>query len=386
MVRTSYPKSTQIFFDEVVHLIKKWLDPDSILIAGSFGKQSWLYSSGKLLSDFEFVFVCKNKWSITKKKELLRKLNLDYPFEISLKGYLSKNIQKKIISNYSFKNPGYLSLDYFDTFQDAQYLFRKNSTRKDISIDSWEIPIWEAWRLIVNRLGDLLKLKVSQKQDKQISNYAWLKVYESIADAYLIVHKKYHKNIKQREQIFTRTMVENDLELNDKCKASFPLVKKALKARSYHDLQLFEPDNNPKNNYLYVLSWLNYFEIKLAETEFDYIPESKEFYQSYIENKILNEKYLGFNYWNNKLLSNLIRLFNSPKLLKSNFRFLNHKNSWRHVILICIANTYRESYGASKTVVKTKQLAKSIFKSSALNELNSKEFIITILNYWKILR
>ena len=64
METTSYPKEIQLFFDEIVVKINKVLDADFILIAGSFGKESWLYFNNELISDFEFVFVCNknNFW------------------------------------------------------------------------------------------------------------------------------------------------------------------------------------------------------------------------------------------------------------------------------------------------------------------------------------
>ena len=39
MVETSYPRNIQIFFNEVVNLIKENLSPDYILLAGSFAKE-----------------------------------------------------------------------------------------------------------------------------------------------------------------------------------------------------------------------------------------------------------------------------------------------------------------------------------------------------------
>ena len=87
MEKGLYPKEIQVFFNEVILKIRSVLDPDFIILAGSFGKESWLYSDGILLSDFEFVFVCEKRWSLKKKKLLLKKLNIDYPYDINLKGY-----------------------------------------------------------------------------------------------------------------------------------------------------------------------------------------------------------------------------------------------------------------------------------------------------------
>ena len=103
MVKISYPKEVQIFFDKVILEIKMVLDPDFIIIAGSFGKESWVYHKNELISDFEFVFISKKKWSFKRKNQLLKKLNHEYPFEISLKGYLLSKVTNKIISNKLFR-------------------------------------------------------------------------------------------------------------------------------------------------------------------------------------------------------------------------------------------------------------------------------------------
>ena len=116
MVKTSYPKEIQLFFNKLIEDVKEVLDPDYILIAGSFGKESWLFFEDELLSDFEIVFVCKKRWSLTKKKLLVKALNKEYPYDISLKGHRLHKVHKKVISNYSSRNPGYVDLNFFDTF------------------------------------------------------------------------------------------------------------------------------------------------------------------------------------------------------------------------------------------------------------------------------
>ena len=132
MVKTSYPKEIEIFFSEIILRVKEVLDPDLILIAGSFGKESWLYFEDKLLSDFEFVFVCKKRWSLTKKKLLVKALNKEYPYDISLKGHKLQKLQNKVISNYSSKNPGYVDLNFFDTFSNPNILYSKYGNMVEI--------------------------------------------------------------------------------------------------------------------------------------------------------------------------------------------------------------------------------------------------------------
>ena len=146
MGKMSYPEEVQLFIAEVVFKIKKAIKPDFILIAGSFGKRSWLYSEGELTSDFEFIFIKKRAWSLKKKKTLQTALNNKYLYDISLKGYLLNKVKRKIVSNYSNRNPGYISLDFFDTFYNPTILFSKNKEALEVNVVIDDVPDWEAWR------------------------------------------------------------------------------------------------------------------------------------------------------------------------------------------------------------------------------------------------
>ena len=96
MEKTYYPDNIKLFFIEVVKLIQQDLNPEFIIIAGGFSKKSWLFLDNSLISDFEFVFISKKRWSIKRKNVLLKKMNKNFPYEISLKGYLLDKVEKKL--------------------------------------------------------------------------------------------------------------------------------------------------------------------------------------------------------------------------------------------------------------------------------------------------
>ncbi|RLD86029.1 MAG: hypothetical protein DRJ07_01755 [Bacteroidetes bacterium] len=383
MVKTSYPKEIQIFFEEVKEKIRDSLNPDFILIAGSFGKESWLYSGEKLISDFEFVFVCEKRWSLKKKKQLLKSLNIDYVYDISLKGYLKDNIKQKVISNYSSKNPGYISLDYFDTFNNPRFLYIKKDEILDIKCTVDEIPIWEAWRLYVNRMGDVLNLMCSSNSDQQNINYYWLKIFESTADSYCIVNRIYQKNISERLDIFNKELIESDEDLSEKCKTSFPIIQKAIKARNEHNLLLFDINVNKNDCIIIINSWMEYFEKKLAKQEQMLIFDRKDFFSSYLVNRTLQKKYLGFNYRYNILVSNLIRLIFHPYLLNLNFKWYNLNLSWRHIILLNVSSLFYEQNLKMENYRESKNIMSKLVSKKSIND---NDRIQIILNYWKILR
>ncbi len=386
MEKISYPKEVQSFFNEIILKIRDSLDPDFILIAGSFGKESWLYSGQELISDFELVFVCKKRWSLNKKKLLLKELNKEYPYEISLKGYLIDNIENKIISNYAVKNPGYISLDFFDTFYDTKYIYARNNKTLDIDCSGDEIPVWEAWRLYVNRMGDLLEMDYNEKNNIQKFEYYWLKIFESTADSYLIINKRYYKNILNRYKIFNKELIENDVILDDKCKSSINYIKMALFARYKHDLGYFRCELSIIERKEIINSWMNYFEKKLSEKEQIPVKNDKSFYINYLNNNRLQKKYLGFKYIYNITLSNGIRLLHNPNLLNYPFKFYNNSNSWRHIILLSISSAFSEKSLSNSNFPQAKYILSKIISEKEIITLTEKKFINTILNYWKILR
>jgi hypothetical protein len=267
MEKMFYPPDIQIFIDRVIHQIKNVLNPEYIILSGSFGKESWLYFENELISDFEFVFVCNERWSLKNKKSLLKSLNNQFQYDISLKGYIKSNVENKVLSNYSREKSSYISLDFFDSFEEPNILYNKRNEELDIKLASIEIPIWEAWRLYVNRMGDLLKLEFRQKQNSYTEAYYWLKIFESTADAFCIVNKIYSKNINKRIKVFKNGIIDHNYELNNTCKSSCNLIINALESRKNHNLSIFKMDIDIKQRKKIINSWMNYIEKKLSIQE-----------------------------------------------------------------------------------------------------------------------
>ncbi len=387
MVKISYPKEIQSFFDEIVEEIKKVLNPDYILIAGSFGKGTWLYDNGYLLSDFEFEFICTEKWSLKKKKALLEKLNNLYAYEISLKGHLLKNVKNKVSSNYSNKYPGYLRLNFYDAFSNPQILYAKSKVAINLNLRAKEIPAWEGWRLYINRVGDILSLQLKNANNIEKQNYYWLKMFESIADAYLIVNNLYSKSISIRFNLFTEDLLKKDPILSKSCVESYETVKVALYARKQHELNNFDFTvlGLSKKNKI-IASWLKYFEEKVLIEE-GYTGFNALFSNIYVQNRSIQKKYLEVNSSIAIQISNLIRLFfNYRSLLKLKFKIFNMKVSWRHTILIVISELFKEQINNKTGFVETRNILVTIISKKKLSSLSDRNLIETVLKLWKILR
>lgn len=378
-----YPRNEKALLGRIVKEIVECLNPEYVLIAGSFGKESWVFDEDVLLSDFELVFICQEKWSLNKKKKLLYKLNANYDVEISLKGYLLSHVEQKIISNYSKKNLGYLSLDFYDTFSEISYLYNRNNEPLKVKCYKEEIPSWEAWRLIVNRIGDLLQLGLFE--EGLCANYLWLKIFESIADAYLITRKQYASKIEKRVLIFNELDFDLDNKLSGLCKGSTKYLKQALQARLENSINVFQLPTNKDENYDIVSDWLVYFQNILIESE-QLNVSNTNFYEAYVSSKNLQKKYLGINENYSINVSNIIRLISNRNLINSNFKFYNMINSWRHMILLLVSAFYLSNYGKYKNNYDTVLISKQLFKLTWFDSLLDDQKLEVIINYWKKLR
>ena len=72
---TRYPEiAISAIFEARDNLIRL-VDPECILLGGSFGKASWLMDEeGSLLSDFEIIFIINKHWRRKKIKKLEKKM------------------------------------------------------------------------------------------------------------------------------------------------------------------------------------------------------------------------------------------------------------------------------------------------------------------------
>lgn len=385
MARTYYRSDIDPFISDIVDEVVKYLDPELILMAGSFGKSSWLFSDDLLLSDFEFVFVCKKRWSINKKRKLLQSLNDRFDYDINLKGFILSNVQNKIISSYATGNPGYLSLEFFDTFSHPEILYKKEPDTILFKYDSKEIPVWEGWRLFANRIAHLVEIKASVKSDLEL-RYIWLKVLESVADAYLIVNQIYDKNISKRIFLFDKKTLAEDKSVSEYCKSSFESIVLALKAREIHSIKTFVFDDTVMNSD-FVLEWMSYFDHKLAESRDIKFDNWKDFYQKLTQDKGFQNQYSEMNYKSNVLVSNMIRLVYNRQLLNNQFKFYNLFLSWQHVILFTIVSYYQENADLEdQSLIFTKSLMSKLIKRKDIEKLTDKELASMILSYWKSLR
>ncbi len=382
MVETSFPDTLKAILLEISEEIRTELDPELILMAGSFGKGSWLYSKNMdLLSDIEIVFLRDRSWNKTDKERVVENLNEKYPYKIELKGFLLKKVKNKILTNYSLRNPGYLTLNFFDVFSDPEILFSRSALNLDLRSD--QIPAWEAWRLFINRLAE--HLEADTFSNYEMRSYGWMKIFESIGDAYCIVHGIYDKSIEKRHDLFTQELLERDEQLSKSCKNSWEIVHSAYSARRNHDLDTFQIDVSEGALNKYLLDWKDYLEGLLAKSEGINIDETLEFYSSYLANSELQNKYLDFSDGFNIPLSNSLKFILNRKKLGKPFRKKIVGFSWRHLILLAISSFFYEQQKREGYEI-TRSILGEFLDREFVADLHRDEIREQVLKYWKIIR
>ena len=209
--------------------------------------------------------------------------------DFSVSGYSKKRVLKKQPGNLCFGSPGYITLTYFDTINENNVIYKKNNPVFELPVISiGEVPLWESWKLFVNRFGDFIKSKYIEN-NKNI-DYYWLKLFQAAADTLLLSKKEYTHDINERYR---------RLEICRSSKNSFPdeehleALLVALKARKVHDICIFnnfiKPVEDPK-----LLAILKYWFSRIDNMMFEEENINIEDYNGYLKQNFLQNKYSNF--------------------------------------------------------------------------------------------
>lgn len=376
MELTKFPQIAQKAISEAIDELTHTFDPEYILLGGSFGKGDWIKDkNGKLLSDFEIIFINKKSWNRKKAKKIAHNLKEKYKLDFSIAGYSKKRVLKKQPGNLCFGNPGYITLNYFDAIKEDNVIYKKNKPAFKLPETNLnEVPMWEAWRLFVNRFGDLLKIFIDKNISKTEVDYYWQKAFQAAADTLLISISKYESNISDRYNNWREVRLnQKKIGLNIPDYFLIPL-EASLKARLYNSLKIFSTDYysfSDKEKIEIILFYFDRIEKKMFEKE----GLEKKTYKEYLSNKSLINKYSNF-YIGNKisnLYSNILSLVIYRKQLCKKFKYYKINEAWRHIYLISIMTLFREYVFQQSDLTNTKQILNKIYS------INNNDFIFYII-------
>lgn len=182
----------------------------SIILTGSFGRGEPTYAARsdgqlQLKSDVEIALVFPE----SSKKQIVNKLLADVTAEfqedLNLMAINEKRVRKSYNFNTSLVVPKYKTIFTFDLFNGSKTIWGQDFIGAlHITLD--EIDVYEAKRLVANRIGELVYLQeTAPDNQREYLRKQWKgKLILAIVSAWLICEKKYtssyHKQYKSIEQ------------------------------------------------------------------------------------------------------------------------------------------------------------------------------------------
>lgn len=383
---TRYPEiAIRAIFEARDNLISL-VDPECILLGGSFGKASWLMDEeGSLLSDFEIIFIINKHWRRKKIKKLEKKMEYKYKQKFCISGFTKRSILNKLPNNFSWKYPGYLTLNFYDSIREKNIIYRRRKTRITIpEIESSEIPMWETWRLFVNRIGDILKFFCNDDINISEKNYLWQKVFQTIADTILLSINKYTPNISNRYQFWQEVFANQDKYDLTIPTEYYKIVASSLKARINNSITTFSKRIRSLKD-LQKLKIILFFYNSIEKQMFleEKVADFK--YNTYLHNMKLINKYSKF-YLNIKLsnvYSNLLYFLLYNISLGKHLNIFSIKIPRRHITYLSVVMLFKELNENSINFQKTRILMCKIYKREHVYSLDKNKLLNLVISNWK---
>lgn len=383
MELTELPEVAQLAISEARDRLIKTFNPEYILLGGSFAKGDWIKdNSGNLLSDFEIVFINKKSWNRKKAKGIACKLKQKYKLDFSVSGYSKKRVLKKQPGNLCLGSPGYITLTYFDTINENNVIYKKYNPVFELPVTSIEeVPLWESWKLFVNRFGDFIQSKYIDN-NKNI-DYYWLKLFQAAADTLLLSKKEYIHDINER---YRRLEIYRSSNNSLPDEEYIETLLMALKGRKEHNISIFS-DFIKSFDEKKLLAILEYWFSRIENMMFQEENISTGDYNSYLKHNCLQNKYSNFYilpYLSVPYSNILFLLLNRKAIAK--FKYLSIFKSWRHVSLVVIVFLFKELNSLSLDLPETRELLQNIYERKFIGSLPDEGVIELTVTSWERFR
>ncbi len=178
----------------------------SVIITGSFGRHEPTYSFNKdgelvLKSDIEIALIYKG--NIKKRVNMLiENIAKDYTEDLNLMAISENRIKKIYNFNYSILIPKFKTLFTYDLYNGSYTLLGYDFLKKN-NVLLQEVDLYEAKRLIANRIGELIYLQNQPFiENKNYLRKQWKgKLAIALGSAWLLCEEKYVSAYKQQNKI-----------------------------------------------------------------------------------------------------------------------------------------------------------------------------------------
>lgn len=183
----------------------------SIVLTGSFGRGEPTYeidSNGEvqLKSDVEIGLIFPRSSQESAVIEIMKSVCSEFAEDLNFMPINEKRIRKAYNFNFSLKSPKYKTLFTFDLFNGSKTVWGHDFIgEKDIRLD--DVDIYEAKRLIANRIGELIYLQNNADEgEKEYLRIQWKgKLLLAIAGAWLICEGKYVSSYHEQFDIIKQS-------------------------------------------------------------------------------------------------------------------------------------------------------------------------------------
>lgn len=169
----------------------------SIILTGSFGRGEPTYSldsSGELhlKSDAEIALVFSSSSQKKQVKELIQKVSSEFTEELNLMAIKENRVRKAYNFNFSLRVPRYKTIFMYDLFNGSRTIWGSDFI-KEKTIELVNVDLYEAKRLVANRIGELTYLQNTSDEEKvNFLRMQWKgKLMLAIISAWLICEGKY---------------------------------------------------------------------------------------------------------------------------------------------------------------------------------------------------
>lgn len=275
----------------------------SIILTGSFGRNEPTYKmleNGmlKLKSDVEIALVYKKSSSKKEVNQIIKNVSNEFEEDLNLMPIEENRVRKAYNYNYSIVNQKYKTIFTYDLFNGSYTIWGKDFL-KNQNIYLNQVDLYEAKRLVGNRIGELIYLSVTEsKGKKDYLKKQWKgKLCLAIVSAWLICEGKYASAYHKQYELIKKNVDAVKKVLGDEFIEDYNRVFSFLR----EDGQEYEiPDSRMKQYVSYINKYL--FEKKITKPKVNNMAREIKYLSKYIKSGMP----LGIINFEDKIIQSLI--------------------------------------------------------------------------------
>lgn len=193
----------------------------SMILTGSFGREEPTYRVDgdrfQLKSDVEIALVFPDSSKKEIVENLIKEVSSEFNEDLNLMAIDERRVRKGYNFNFSLRVPKYKTIFTYDLFNGSKTIWGKDFIGENkVTLD--DVDIYEAKRLVANRIAELIYLQCHTKDEEQKKylREQWKgKLMLAIVSAWLICEKEYVSSYHGQYQKTKDKMEDADHEFGN---------------------------------------------------------------------------------------------------------------------------------------------------------------------------